>query len=1532
MENLHKCTIKQLQATCREIGVSQSGNKKQLIERLEVNNESELHGFASPHDMQERISHLEDMVTELRSSMEQRGQSEFEPNNASSPLNTFSTPDGNMSLQGTRPSLPNVANVVTILPESRSIPSYVQTNTSFGAFQTTSTIPTVHTCASAGLPTFTPSLHGHAQLPRNTTQNVATSCYNVPTHITTHSNFTTATPTGVFTQPNNGYVQSTQPYNAYLQPPIFATSVYSAPPQSEIVMQPSQRYVQHNPFGNVKEIIQLLPEFNPSSEESINPSQFVRRVELLKTAYNWDDASVIFAVQQKMAGPAKYWVDSLQEVFLSWPQFVNKFLLDFPQNVNAADVHIRMAQTKRQFDETPQEYYYRMYAIGKRGNINESSIARHIVNGINDQGLKQKISNEYITCNQLLSDINAYCSYNEVRRVLNPISNKTKRSNENRTAPERKSDERVNKFKCFNCGNTGHKAVDCPDPQKKNRCTICKRTSHGASECPTKTLNTNVNNIRDSVKSNEILCKRVKVKDKEFEAFIDSGSDRSLIRRSFAMIIGETENCSMVLNGFAGGKYECTKVVKVPIDIDETSYDVNLYVVENSMIPNDVLLGRDVLCQKGRRTIIEGDECWMQNVNAISINEGLTSEEHKKLQLNIQENRQCFSEKSSELGKCNLVKMEIEVTTPEPIRCKPYRLAFAKRPIVANIVKDLLDNEIIRKSNSPYASGIVLVEKRNGEHRLCIDYRQLNRITVRIAHPMPVLDEQIAQLAGNRYFTTLDLRMGYHQIEVEEESKKFTAFVTSDGHYEFNRMPFGLVNAPAVFQATMNRVISFMKPGEVLAYLDDVIIPSKTVDEGLDRIKRFLDILKKCGLTLRLAKCSFLAEKISYLGHIVTRDGILPGEEKVKAIRNFKVPTNVTEVRRFLGLTNFFRKFVKDYAAITKPLAMLTRKSEENKFRWDVHHENAFRSLIQILCSEPVLAIYDMKADHEVHTDASSLGLAGVLLQSDGNGNWQPVFYFSRHCSETESKYHSYELEVLAVVETVQRFRIYLLGKPFRIVTDCAAITNVKTTKELQPRVARWLMKLLEFDCEYVHRQGSRMAHVDALSRSPDQPQTEIEPAGFIMNIDSDDWILTMQLNDDHIKNIMRVLRNELKSEQEKQIKSEYLLEKHRLYRKTKNGLRLVIPKAIRWRIAKYCHDDIGHYGLEKSLSRVEQTFWFPRMRKYMKEYIAACVECCYNKAKGGKHEGALHFSNVEPLPFRQVHIDHLGPFIRSKHGHTHIVAIADSFTKFVVIKAVRNTKTLPVINVLNEVSGYFGLPRRIISDRGTAFTSKMFEEYCDRNNIQHIKNAVRTPRANGQVERVNQLILSYLRTTTEEPKDWDSALHVLQWSINSTKNSTTGYSPNELIFDYKPTDLIQNRLLAAVQDDVQNEEISINEKRIMAAENIKSERERWKKRFDSKHSNPKLYVEGDLILIQNEPPATGESRKLEPKYKGPYIIARVLGNDRYLIEDIPGINITNRKFCSVFSSDKLKKWCECSLNWMFQAKIKPRTTSGQSS
>lgn len=444
----------------------------------------------------------------------------------------------------------------------------------------------------------------------------------------------------------------------------------------------------------------------------------------------------------------------------------------------------------------------------------------------------------------------------------------------------------------------------------------------------------------------------------------------------------------------------------------------------------------------------------------------------------------------------------------------------------------------------------------------------------------------------------------------------------------------------------------------------------------------------------------------------------------------------------------------------------------------------------------------------------------------------------------------------------------------------------------------------MEYDCEIIHRPGVRMTHVDALSRAPANPEKVLR----VEEVD-DDWLLTMQLRDPSIRDIAELLKSENDSAQTKQLRKEYSLQHNRVYRRVGEKLLYVVPKAVRWRVARYCHDDFGHFGIDKTIERILQHFWFPKMRKYVKEYVMSCVDCCYNKTKGGKSEGVLYTEPTEPIPFRLLHIDHLGPFIKSKRGNTHVLAISDAFTKYLVVKPVRSTKTLPVIQALNEVSGYFGLPARVVTDRGTAFTSKQFIKYCRDNNFVHIKTAVRTPRANGQVERANQTILNYLRTTTSNPKEWDEQLRKLQWSINSQKNSTTGFSPNELIFDFKLTDITHNHLIAAVIDDDQNQ--PIQEKREAAWSSINEHRDRWKVRFDKKHKAPTVYNVDDLVVILNEPSATGESRKLEPKFRGPYVVAKVLGKDRYLLTDIDGMQISQRKFESIYAADKMKHWCD---------------------
>ncbi|CAK9820133.1 Transposon Ty3-G Gag-Pol polyprotein [Anthophora plagiata] len=374
-----------------------------------------------------------------------------------------------------------------------------------------------------------------------------------------------------------------------------------------------------------------------------------------------------------------------------------------------------------------------------------------------------------------------------------------------------------------------------------------------------------------------------------------------------------------------------------------------------------------------------------------------------------------------------------------------------------------------------------------------------------------------------------------------------------------------------------------------------------------------------------------------------------------------------------------------------------------------------------LLCSEPILALYDPNREHELHTDDSSEGLAGILLQRDDEGGLRVVYYYSRQCTEAEKLYHSFELEVLAIVESLERFRVYLLGKHFRIVTDCSAVSSSKNTKPLVPRIARWFLKLQEYDFELVHRAADKIPHADSLSRAPyEDPKEPKIVAEHILKIEvtQDDWLNILQMQDPKLKTVRQVLKGELHSEQGKQIKKEYEYKNNRLYRRDGSELKFVLPATVRGKMLQLYHDQMGHYGVEKTLQRLRQDFWFPGMRKFTKQYVAVCLQCCYNKSKGGKTEGELHVDECIPIPFATLHIDHLGLFPKSKRQNNHLIVAVDAFSKFVVVRAVRNAKTQPVINLLNELTAFFGLPKRIVTDRGTAFTSHRFEQYCRDNHI----------------------------------------------------------------------------------------------------------------------------------------------------------------------------------------------------------------------
>lgn len=648
----------------------------------------------------------------------------------------------------------------------------------------------------------------------------------------------------------------------------------------------------------------------------------------------------------------------------------------------------------------------------------------------------------------------------------------------------------------------------------------------------------------------------------------------------------------------------------------------------------------------------------------------------------------------------------------------------------------------------------------------------------------------------------------------------------------------------------------------------------------------------------------FFKTEINYLGFEINEDGVKPGLTKIKAVKDFPTPKNVHNVRQFLGLTGFFRRFIEKYAHLTKPLSILLHKGEP--WKWTEQQQLAFRSLKDKLIERPVLAIYDPRLETEVHTDACQFGIAGILLQKV-NGTLRPVGYFSRQTTSTESKWHSYELETLAVVETLKRYRVYLLGLHFVVVTDCSAIKMAAEKKDLLPKIARWWLQLQEFSFSIEHRTGRKMSHVDALSRNPVNEEESLTDK-FVFRIEIDDWVLAGQMTDKKLQVIHKILQKTPSDDYEKRVHKEYKLKDNRLYKKTKDRELWVVPKNMRREIVRSSHDEFGHFSTEKTLQKLLECYWFPNMQKYVEKYVASCIRCLYYKVPRGKQEGMLHLIDKSSVPFQTVHIDHLGPFNRSSTGKKFVFVVIDAFTKYLQMTATKDTKTVPVIKFLSQIFNTYGVPANIVSDRGTCFTSKAFRVFCQNIGTKHILNAVATPRANGQVERYNSTILSCLSTTINKENEWEKKLPQIQFSINNVMNNTTRKTPSELLMGYKPRGASDSLLTIEIQKNRPTTS-DIRETRQAARLRTQIAQQKSKERFDRKRKNPKTYYEGELVLVKKQKIGEG-SKKLLDNYRGPFKIIKKLPNDRYVLGEIQGSHRSQRApYKNVEAVDKLKKW-----------------------
>lgn len=529
------------------------------------------------------------------------------------------------------------------------------------------------------------------------------------------------------------------------------------------------------------------------------------------------------------------------------------------------------------------------------------------------------------------------------------------------------------------------------------------------------------------------------------------------------------------------------------------------------------------------------------------------------------------------LGCTSAVTHQIHTGDNPPVYKKAYRVPFHQKPVLDNLIKEQLEQGIIKESHSPWASPVVLVPKKSPDGtpkwRFCVDFRSLNALTAADVYPLPNITETLDSLGGCKIFSTLDLKSGYHQIRMDEASQSKTAFNVPGGHFEYTRMPFGLSTAPATFQRLMDSVLMGLKGENCLVYLDDIILYSADLGTHLQALDQVLSRLKSVNLSVQLSKCHFVVDEVDYLGHKVSKRGVEPDSSKVMAVRDYPVPKCVREVRSFLGVAGYYRRFIENFAKLGKPLFDLTKQN--TTFNWTPACQTAFDTLKEKLLTAPVLVFPNFQKPFILATDASNQAIGAVLSQ-EIDGEEHPVAYASRTLFPAEKNYSTTEQEMLALVWSTKYFRCYLLGRPFKVITDHSALRWMLSLKEPSSRLMRWSLRLAEFDYVVEHKPGKKHTNADGLSRA-----VRVTQRKDVLPVVDLPLLREHQNTDLHCQDLKRG-------------KCFLMSPEKILYRVSGGQKKIVVPETLKEAVIRLNHDlpTAGHAAVAKTLERVHEKFW----------------------------------------------------------------------------------------------------------------------------------------------------------------------------------------------------------------------------------------------------------------------------------------------------------------------------------------------------
>ena len=888
------------------------------------------------------------------------------------------------------------------------------------------------------------------------------------------------------------------------------------------------------------------------------------------------------------------------------------------------------------------------------------------------------------------------------------------------------------------------------------------------------------------------------------------------------------------------GALRLAEIVSLPAEVTE----VKPTVYQNSMTATSTQ-GTEVRSVQGALGEID-----LSNLPA--------HEQEKVLRL-LHKYKSVFAAHEGDLGCTNLICHEIPLLDNAPVRQRYRRIPPADYDAVKAHIRMLLETQVIRESSSPYASPIVLVKKKDGSLRMCVDYRQLNSRTRKDAFPLPRIEESLDALSGAHWFSTLDLASGYNQVPVAEQDKMKTAFCTPFGLFEFNRMPFGLCNAPSTFQRLMERMFGAQHFQSLLLYLDDVVVFSATVDEHVSRLDAVLSRLQRENLRVKLEKCEFFKTEVKYLGHVISKGGVATDPDKISAVAKWAPPKHVTELRSFLGFASYYRRFVNGFASLAAPLHRLvseligTKKRAPSKRAlaeaWTDECNKSFLELRARLVAAPVLAYADFSRPFILEIDASYSGLGAVLSQEQ-DGQVRPVAYASRGLKPTErnmSNYSAMKLEFLALKWAMsEKFREYLLGHKCVVYTDNNPLSYMFTAK-LGALEQRWAAQLSAFDYTIEYRPGRVNGNADALSRQYEpthqmtsealRPGTAVpiqiqqsmgrqEPAQVIQATTSAFPMLSntdlaaLQEADPTISAFLSFwARGKEPDQQERQqlprpvrdlFRQKERMVRHQgvLYRCSlrpdggEEEYRVVLPEGMRGEVLQQLHQGQGHQGIERTTELVKQRCYWPGMRADIQKWCQQCERCTLAKAVQPRVRTTMgHLMASRPREVLAIDFTCLEP---ARDGRENVLIITDVFSKFTQAIPTRDQRANTVARVLvNDWFYKFGVPSRIHSDQGKSFENALIQQLCQLYGIKKSRTTPYHPQGNGQCERFNRTLHDLLRTLPPNRKrDWPEHLPQVVFAYNTTEHQSTGESPYFLMYGEKPL-LPIDFLLGRVQEPV---------------------------------------------------------------------------------------------------------------------------------